>query len=147
MLVRLHTGRPREDDKKDLALPLYYLAHQQQHPDVPVRIVLAYVGEALTETAPEAAAPGPSNLVDVTDSARQAAEKYLKPGRRQRSALDKLDEAADGIAAGRFAPRPQEQRCAACAFCYVCPADPDDATTLAPLLLPSAAQAAPLSLS
>jgi hypothetical protein len=129
LLVRLHTGRPREDDKQDLALPLYYLAHRQQHPDVPVCIMLAYVGGALAEPEPGPAepAPAPGDLVDVTEIARQAAEKYLKTGRKQRSALDKLDEAAAAIAAARFAPRPEERRCAACAYCYVCPADPDEA--------------------
>ncbi len=30
-------------------LPLYYLAHQQAHPGVPVRIVLAYAGRALDD--------------------------------------------------------------------------------------------------
>jgi hypothetical protein len=121
VLVRLHTGRPHEEDKRDLALPLYYLAYQQLHPDVPPRIALAYAG-GLAD-----AGPAPGELHDVTDEARQAAEKYLKPGRRQRSALDKLDEAADGIATGRFPPRPREHACAACAYCYVCPADPDGA--------------------
>lgn len=139
VLVRLHTGRPREEDKNDLRLPLYYLAHRQQHPEVPVRIVLAYAGGALTDGTAGAGEPGPGELVDVTDSARQAAEKYLKPDRRQRSKLDKLDEAADGIAAGRFAPRPREQQCAVCAFCYVCPADPDAVATPAPEARPSPA--------
>jgi superfamily I DNA/RNA helicase len=137
VLVRLHTGRPREGDKNDLALPLYYLAHKQLHPDAPVRIVLAYAGAegALADGATGAAAtqePGPGKLVDVTEIARQAAEKYLQPDRKQRSKLDKLDEAALGIIAGRFVPRPREQRCAACAYCYVCPADPDDAPPLIP---------------
>src|SRR5262249_18931317 len=79
--------------------------------------------------------------------ARQAAEKYQSSGRRQRSKLDKLDAAALCIAARRFAPRPQEQRCAACAFCYVCPADPDEATLPIVQALPAAQQKAPLSLS
>ncbi|HEX8995017.1 MAG TPA: UvrD-helicase domain-containing protein [Ktedonobacterales bacterium] len=127
-LVRLHTGRPREDDKNDLALPLYYLAHQQQHPGVPVRIMLAYAGAALTGEAVEPTSElGRDDLVDVTESARRDAEKYLKPDRKQRSKLDKLDEAALRIVAEQFAPRPEEQRCAACAYCYVCPADPDGA--------------------
>ncbi len=127
VLVRLHTGRAREDDKTDYVLPLYYLAHQQQHPDAPVRIALAYVGSALTDQAAETNEPGPGALVDVTESACHDAERYQAPGRKQRSRLDNLDEAAQGIAAGRFAPRPDERRCAGCAYYYVCPADPESA--------------------
>ena len=67
----------------------------------------------------------PRNQINVTKDARQAAEIYRDPARKRRSKLDKLDEAAAGIAAGQFAPRPEERRCAACAFCYVCPSDPD----------------------
>jgi hypothetical protein len=125
VLVRLHTGRPHEEDKNDLTLPLYYLAHQRQHPGTAVRIALAYAGGALADVAAETTGPGPGDLVDMTEIARHDAEKYLKPGRRQRSKLDKLDEAALGIASKRFAPRPDEHRCAACAYCYVCPADPE----------------------
>lgn len=131
VLVRLHTGRPREDDKKDLALPLYHLAYQQQDSGAGARIALAYVGDALADAEPPAGDPAPGSVVDVTETARQVAEKYLMPDRRLRSTLDKLDEAADGIAAGQFAPHPEERRCAACAYCYVCPADPDDAAATA----------------
>jgi DNA helicase II / ATP-dependent DNA helicase PcrA len=145
VLVRLHTGRPREEDKSDLALPLYYLAHQQQHPGAPVRIALAYAGGALMEGAAAMNGPGAGELVDVTETARKDAEKYLRPDRKQRSKLDKLDEAALGIAAGRFVPRPREQRCAACAYCYVCPADPDDAPTRVLQPPPSSEQEAPVS--
>ena len=145
VLVRLHTGRPREEDKSDLALPLYYLAHQQQHPGAPVRIALAYAGGALAEGAVAMNGPGAGELVDVTETARKDAEKYLKPDRKQRSKLDKLDEAALGIAGGRFVPRPREQRCATCAYCYVCPADPDDAPTRVLQPPPSSDQEAPVS--
>lgn len=127
-LVRLHTGRPREEDKKDLALPLYYVAHQQEHPRAPLRIMLAYAGTALADVDAESTRTlGLGDLAeDVTESARRDAEKYLKPDRKQRSKLDKLDEAALRIAAAQFDPRPEEHRCAACAYCYVCPADPDE---------------------
>ncbi|HEX8037258.1 MAG TPA: ATP-dependent DNA helicase, partial [Ktedonobacterales bacterium] len=126
VLVRLHTGRPREkDNKDDLTLPLYYLAHKQQNPDTPVQIALAYVGGVLRDQATEMSEPAPGDLVDVTGSAARDAEKYQKPGPRQRAKLDKLDDAALGIAAGRFDPHPSEQRCASCAYCYVCPADPE----------------------
>lgn len=125
ILVRLHTGRPREAHKDDLALPLYYLAHQQQHPGAPVRVVLAYTGETLSERPAPPHEPGPADLLDVTERAKSDAERYLKPDRKQRSKLDKLDEAACAIIAGQFAPRPSEQRCPVCAYCYVCPADPD----------------------
>lgn len=141
VLVRLHTGRPREEDKNDLALPLYYLAHQQQHPGALVRIALAYAGGALAErkdggdATADASGPKPGDLVDVTEIARRDAEKYMKPGRKQRSKLDKLDEAALGIAAGRFAPRLDERRCAACAYCYVCPSDPESSQSDWPSLL------------
>jgi hypothetical protein len=132
LLVRLHTGRPHAaDETQDLTLPLYYLAHQQQRPGVPVKIALAYVGDALADAEPGTDEPGTnepsqSYLVDVTENARKVAEKYMQPDRKQRSALDKLDEAAAAILAGRFAARPEERRCAACAYCHICPADPDD---------------------
>jgi superfamily I DNA/RNA helicase/Zn-dependent peptidase ImmA (M78 family) len=131
VLVRLHTGRPRDDHKDDLTLPLYYLAFQQQHPDIPVRIVLAYTGGTLDDMAADSADSAgsydPRHQHDVTDEARKAAERYLDANRKGRSKLDKLDEAAMGIVAGAFAPRPEERRCAACAYCYVCPSDPESA--------------------
>ena len=133
ILVRLHTGRRREDDKKDLALPLYYLAYQQAHPDARVAVFIAYTGSALDDSddsdervGASAGAYDPRNQEDVTDDARKAAEKYRDATRKRRSALDKLDEAARGILAGQFAPRPDDRRCPTCPFCYVCPADPDD---------------------
>jgi ATP-dependent DNA helicase UvrD/PcrA len=125
VLVRMHTGRPNAEHRKDLALPLFYLAHQQQHPETPVEIALAYKGRVLAEDATDEREPG--SLEDVTDEARKVAEKYRDPTRRARSRLDKLDRAASGILAGSFPPRPDEQRCAACPYCYVCPADPDPA--------------------
>lgn len=125
VLVRLHTGRPREKDKDDLTLPLYYLAHQQQSPGAPVQIALAYAGSALRDQAIETSDPAPGDLVDMTASAKRLATKYLQPARKQHVKLDNLDHAAMGIAAGRFEPRPSEQRCASCAYCYVCPADPE----------------------
>jgi CRISPR/Cas system-associated exonuclease Cas4 (RecB family) len=129
VLVRLHTGRPRDDHKDDLTLPLYYLAYHQQHPDIPVRIVLAYTGGTLDDASADSAGMADSYDAryqhDVTDEARKAAERYREADRKRRSKLDKLDEAAMGIVAGAFAPRPEERRCAACAFCYVCPSDPE----------------------
>jgi ATP-dependent DNA helicase UvrD/PcrA len=126
VLVRLHTGRPRDKDKDDLTLPLYYLAYQQAHPGVPLRIVLAYTGGIAEDGA--IGAYDPRNQVDVTEAACKDAEIYRNATRKRRSKLDKLDEAAMGIVAGEFAPRPDERRCAACAFCYVCPSDPESAT-------------------
>ena len=140
VLVRLHTGRPRDAHRDDLTLPLYYLAHQQQHPGVPVRIVLAYTGgtldDASADSVDSANSDGPQHQQDVTDEARKVAERYLDPVRKSRSKLDKLDEAAMGIVAGAFAPRPEERRCAACAYCYVCPSDSESAD---PSLIPAAA--------
>jgi DNA helicase II / ATP-dependent DNA helicase PcrA len=123
VLVRLHTGRPRAAHKEDLALPLYYLAHQQKAPGAPLRIALAYAGAPLQSGGSAASGPPPGALDDVTEPARRDVEKYLKTDRKQRARLDKLDDAALGIAAGQFAPKPAEDRCAACDFCYVCPAD------------------------
>jgi DNA helicase-2/ATP-dependent DNA helicase PcrA len=124
-LVRVHTRRPYERDREDLALPLYYLAHTQQYPGVPVRIVLAYIGDVLAGEGPDMDMGVPGNIIDVTDEACKVVEKYIKPGRKQRSRLDKLDEAAAAIEAGRFPPRPQEERCAVCPFYSICPADPE----------------------
>jgi superfamily I DNA/RNA helicase len=136
VLVRLHTGRPRKADHDDLALPLYYLAHQQGQPGAPLRIALAYAGAPLQDGAAPAGEPPPGALEDVTEGARKDADRYLEPGRRGPSRLDKLDAAALGIAAGHFAPRPEERRCAACAFCYVCPTD--SAEVVAPAAPPQA---------
>jgi hypothetical protein len=108
-----------------------------------VRIVLAYTGGTLDgasansgDSANSADPYGPQQRHDVTDEARKAAERYLDPMRKSRSKLDKLDEAAMGIVAGDFAPRPEERRCAACAYRYVCPSDPESAD---PSPIPTAA--------
>jgi ATP-dependent DNA helicase UvrD/PcrA len=136
VLVRLHTGRPRQEDQHDLTLALYYLAHQQQHPGAPVQIALAYAGTRLADAAAHPHELAPGELIDVTDVARRDAEKYLKVERKQRSKLDKLDEAAAGITAGRYAPRPDEHRCPTCPYCYVCPADPDTADAMPTVAVP-----------
>ncbi|HEX9058315.1 MAG TPA: ATP-dependent helicase [Ktedonobacterales bacterium] len=127
-LMRLHTGRPHEEDKKDLALPLYVLAYRQHHPDVAPRIQIAYTGHALADADVMPGERPSADVVDVTEEAQRAADKYLNPSRRQRSILDKLDEAAAGIESGRFPPRRNASRCAACPYCYVCPADPEEGT-------------------
>jgi hypothetical protein len=105
-----------------------------------VRIVLAYTGgtldDASADSVDSANSDGPQHQQDVTDEARKVAERYLDPVRKSRSKLDKLDEAAMGIVAGAFAPRPEERRCAACAYCYVCPSDPESAD---PSPIPAAA--------
>ncbi|MGE5335223.1 MAG: UvrD-helicase domain-containing protein [Nitrososphaerota archaeon] len=132
VLVRLHTGRPASKHKEDLALPLYYLAHQQAHPGVPVQIVLAYTGSSLSDDKVDRDASGdsagaydPRNQENVTEKARNDAQRYLDA--RPRARLNKLDRAALGIIAGQFAPRPNERLCEACAYCYVCPSDPENA--------------------
>lgn len=139
VLVRLHTGRPRPDDEKDLALPLLYLAYTQRHAGREPRIQLVYLGRPLDgERPPAPTAEGGAGLsaaqaeriVDVTDAARTCAQEFLRPGRKRANRLDKLLRAAAGIEGARFEPRPESVRCAACAFCAVCPADPD-ADTLA----------------
>jgi DNA helicase II / ATP-dependent DNA helicase PcrA len=140
VLVRLHTGRPRAAHKADLALPLYYLAHQQKHPGGPLSIALAYAGAPLEANGASTSGPPSGVPEDVTEDAREDAEKYLKPGRKQRARLDKLDEAALGITVGQFAPRPSEDRCAACDFCHVCPADSAD---VVPSATPPRARAEP----
>ncbi|HEX6796710.1 MAG TPA: UvrD-helicase domain-containing protein [Ktedonobacterales bacterium] len=145
VLVRLHTGRPRPDDVKDLALPLLYLAYTQRHAGREPRIQLVYLGRPLDGEPPEAlgadggtgAGAPAEQVVDVTDEARSCVEKFFRPGRKQISRLDKLLRAAAGIAASRFEPRPQSARCAACAFCAVCPADPDESADSTTLALPA----------
>jgi DNA helicase-2/ATP-dependent DNA helicase PcrA len=153
VLVRLHTGRPRDTDQKDLTLPLLYLAYTQHHPNREPRIHLAYVSRPLDAKQPttlDSAAGGdgsaapPELIVDVTDEARTCAIDFEKANRRRKNRLDKLLGAAAGIAAGRFEPRPERYRCAACAFCTVCPADPDsltadDSAALVPDAVPAAA--------
>lgn len=125
-LIRLHTGRPHKGDANDFRLPLYYLGHQQQHPDTPVHIKLAYLGDTLSEVSPELALQIQGDVIDMTTEARKVADTYTRPGRKKRSRLDKLDEAAAGIEAGLFPPRPEAERCKGCAYCYICPADPED---------------------
>ena len=125
VLTRVHARRSSTEDEKDLHLPLYYLSHWQQHPQQPVRIEIAYLGDVLADVAPMPGTNPQSDVLDRTREARDDALKYLDSTRKQRSRLDKLDEAAAGIEAGAFPIRPDERRCLACPFCYVCPADPD----------------------
>ena len=130
-LIRLHMRRPQEGDLDDLDLRLYAIAHQQMFPGRQARILVVYIGAPLANAdgdgdgdGADADAHEQSRIVDVTGKARSAAHLYLKPDRRQRSALDKLDEAARAIAAGRFAPTPKDDdACDSCPYCYVCPAD------------------------
>ena len=125
-LARFRTGRPAASHADDLALPLYALAHQQRHPDAPAHIALIYPLGSLDEAdARDGEPPSAPVSVDVSADAHKVAESYIEPGRKRRSKLDKLDEAAAGIEARLFPPKPDEDRCAACAFCYVCPADPE----------------------
>lgn len=126
-LVRLHTGRPKSADAQDVTLALYELAWRQRHPDQPVRIELAYPASFLDDALPDTTARGDYLHMDVTDDARKVVETYLKPGRRKRSRLDKLDAAALGILHARFEARPSDTRCPTCAYCHICPADPADA--------------------
>ncbi|MFI5273797.1 MAG: UvrD-helicase domain-containing protein [Ktedonobacterales bacterium] len=135
VLVRLHTGRPRAGDEKDLALPLLYLAYKQRHPGAEPRIELAYAGRPLDDATPpgEGDTTPVEHTVAVTDAARACAENFVDPERKRRNRLDKLLEAAAGIAAAQFEPRPDTARCAACAFNTVCPADPDALALAAPI--------------
>ena len=151
VLVRLHTGRPRPDHEKDLALPLLYLAYTQRHAGREPRIHLVYLGRPLDGESVEAAggdgnvgvaaaaaAAAPAGqVVDMTDEARSCVEKFFPPGRKRINRLDKLLRAAAGIAASRFEPRPESARCAACAFCAVCPADPDESADSSAAELPT----------
>jgi hypothetical protein len=123
VLTRVHTRPPSMKDEEDPHLPLYYLAHQQQARNLPVRIEVAYLGDVLADVATIPGVSPQSDVVDMTAEAHKDASKYLKPGRKQRSRLDKLDEAALGIEAGWFPPKPNERRCHACPYCYLCPAD------------------------
>lgn len=122
-LVRQRTGLPAQSHRDDLTLPLYALAVSQEHPDADVRVVLRYLGNALRADDPD---EHPGETIDLTDEATKAAQKYTKPNRTVRSTLDKLDEATDAIQAGKFPAKPDEHKCAECAFCYLCPADPTE---------------------
>ncbi|WIG61795.1 MAG: ATP-dependent DNA helicase UvrD/PcrA [Ktedonobacterales bacterium] len=125
LLVQLHTGRPSPDHyEKDMDPALYYLAYHQFHPQAPIKIALAYVGNALADETPDGS---PGGLLDVTEKAQKDAERYLKAVQgKGTSRLQKLDAAALGIEQKRFAPK-VGGHCAACAFRDVCPADPDEA--------------------
>jgi hypothetical protein len=125
VLTRVHARRSSTEDVNDLHLPLYYLAHWQQRQHLPVRIEVAYLGNILADAAPMPGIIQQSDVLDMTEEARRDAMKYLDASRKARSRLDKLDKAAAGIEAGVFPPNPEERRCLACPFCYVCPADPD----------------------
>jgi hypothetical protein len=140
ILERLHTRGHNAQDPEKLDLLLYYLAFQRL-PEVDLRIMIRYLGASLADVdtmSGQADADQPnadrailtdaaehSSVVDVTAKIAHDALQYLNPTRKRRSRLDKLDDAARGIAAGRFAPRPNAERCAACAFHNVCPADPE----------------------
>ena len=134
ILERLHTRGPNATDPIDLDLMLYYLAFQGR-PGVDVRIRIRYLGASLAEVdalsedgdgsqpdATFAAAAEQSSVVDVTEKIAHDVGQYLA-GKRSR--LARLDRAARAIAAGQFAPRPNPQRCGACPFHNVCPADPE----------------------
>ncbi|MGH2484552.1 MAG: PD-(D/E)XK nuclease family protein, partial [Ktedonobacterales bacterium] len=125
-LIRQHTGTPAKTHEDDLRLPLYALACRQREPDAQARIELRYRGDALPEADAEwdhEPAAVSAYTVDMTAKARHLADAYLRPSRKQRSVLDKLDEAAAGIEAGRFPPKPDEHQCARCSFHSICPAD------------------------
>jgi hypothetical protein len=128
VLMRLHDGRQHDDHQKDLALLLYYLAHTQQHPEREVRIQIGYLPGSLRREQDGEVVSREPTIVDVTDRVRKDVGVYLRVGRRARSRLDKLDDAAAGIAAGRFIPRMAEERCGTCAFNWLCPSDPGSAT-------------------
>jgi hypothetical protein len=123
-LVRQHTGTPAKTHEDDLRLPLYAIACRQREPGAPARIELRYRGDVLREPEDEPAPPT-AYTVDMTAKARQQADAYLQPTRKGRSALDKLDDAAAAIGAGRFPPKPDERQCARCSFNAICPADLD----------------------
>jgi hypothetical protein len=125
VLSHLHTRRPREEDAEDLRLPLYYLGHQQREGATPVRIELSSLDDVLADAAQPFTLPLQIDVIDVTEEARKTGEKYLKPGRKQASRLDKLDRAAECIEAGQFGPRPGDERCTTSPYVYVCPADPE----------------------
>ncbi|HLZ24237.1 MAG TPA: UvrD-helicase domain-containing protein [Ktedonobacterales bacterium] len=132
VLVRQHIGRESAEHRKDLALLLLYIAHQQQHPGVPVRIKLAYLGNVLTDSDADASPSGAGDVtfqhtvLDVTDEVRKRAELYFKSDRTGPSALDKLDRAAQGILARHFPVAPRDNACDSCPYLLTCPADPDD---------------------
>jgi hypothetical protein len=121
-LVRQRTGSPAKSHEDDLRLPLFAIACRQRDPDAQARIELRYRGDVLRESDDEPAA-ATAYTVDMTAKAIQQAEAYLRPARKQRSVLDKLDDAAAGIVAGRFPPLPDERMCARCSFHSICPAD------------------------
>lgn len=125
VLTRVHARRSSSEDEKDLHLPLYYLSHWQQHQQQPVRIEIAYLGDVLADVMPLPGTTAQRAVRDMTDKAREDAMTYIDAARNRRSRLDKLDDAAVGIEAGVFPIRPEERRCLACPFCYICPADPD----------------------
>ncbi|HLJ80117.1 MAG TPA: 3'-5' exonuclease, partial [Ktedonobacterales bacterium] len=138
VLVRQHIGRESQEHKKDRALPLLYIAHQQQHPEIPVRIKLAYLGNVLADTdsdpnTPESAdATFQHTVLDVTAEARKKADTYLREDRKAHSALDNLDRAALDILAGRFPVAPRNNACDTCPYRLICPADPgEDADEIA----------------
>jgi hypothetical protein len=125
-LVRQRTGTPARSHEDDLRLPLFAIACRQCGPDAQARIELRYRGDVLREPDDEAddeRAAATAYIVDMTAKARQQADAYLRPARKQRSVLDKLDDAAAGIVAGRFPPLPDEHKCARCSFHSICPAD------------------------
>jgi hypothetical protein len=96
-LVRYRSGKEREDDRKMPRLALYREAARQQEPERDCRVELQYLGE--------------NTSVEVADQ-----------GRWEQRRLDKIAAAAQAIAAGEFAPRPENRAlCTRCSFFFVCP--------------------------
>lgn len=159
-LIRLHTGRPVGSHQKDLELVLYALGYMQQHPEANVSILLAYVGGGLAATATDdsaemeddaddeavsASALFPQDVVNVTREVTKCANTYMRLDRRGTNRLDKLDEAAEGIAAERFEAIAYAEACQQCPYTLLCPAEPLTGVSLPILRRESQRTSAPVA--
>ncbi|HMA36773.1 MAG TPA: 3'-5' exonuclease, partial [Chloroflexia bacterium] len=98
-VVRLRTGKPRDDDRRALRLALIQAAARQElGPTAPLTIELEYLETG--ETVP----------VEIA-------------GRYERERLAKLEGAVQGIRAGHFPATPADaDACLRCPFWIICPA-------------------------
>ena len=100
--VRHRTGRVGADDHTNIRLALYRRAATETHPDKPLRIELRYLaqGECKVAAAPE-----------TKQQIKWEADR-----------VEKYDQAARGIALGRFPAKPASgDECGKCPYALICP--------------------------
>lgn len=153
-LIRMRSGRPVKHPARHselgLELPLYALAYAQHDPHGAANVILACVGGGLdagehdAESAEAGEEPDALDVLDVTAEVSKCVAEYQRPNRKAVNRLDKLDDAAAGIAAGRFDAIAHSDECLECPYALLCPAEPLPGVRLPVLRREPPAERAPL---